>query len=229
MRRQLIIEDLHVKATGKTILAGVCLTLHAGESLCLTGGNGAGKSTLLRAAAGLCGWSRGSRVFVGAGKVPLVTGVWQGNPGLMPKLSADRNYAYMARLFGQSGSGLRRRRDGLFERLGLAGHRSKPAGDLSTGLKMRLGLAMAFAAEADLLILDEVSNGLDEGGLDDLLGLVAEYRAAGGMILAATHDRRLMNALGARILTLQGGRPVPAPAAAADLCLRFACPIEDAA
>jgi heme exporter protein A len=72
---------------------------------------------------------------------------------------------------------------------------------LSTGQRKRAALARVVASGAQLWLLDEPGNGLDSDGLQRLEAAMAAHRAAGGAVLAATHQP----------LALPGARPVMLP------------------
>lgn len=171
----------------RVVFAGLSFALEAGAALLLTGANGAGKSSLLRLLAGL---------------IPPAEGVllWQGQDALAdraaharrlrylshqdalkPALTARENLAFFARLWGgDAGAAL-----AALDLLPLA---DLPARVLSAGQKRRLALArLALGADAPLWLLDEPTVGLDTASVARLGALLARHRAAGGLVIAATH------------------------------------------
>jgi ATPase subunit of ABC transporter with duplicated ATPase domains len=77
---------------------------------------------------------------------------------------------------------------------------------MSLGQRRRACLAAALVGAPRLLVLDEPSNGLDAGGIETLIALIAARVAAGAAAIVASHDRELLTALAARIVTLDRGR-----------------------
>ncbi|WP_372974752.1 AAA family ATPase [Microbispora sp. GKU 823] len=74
---------------------------------------------------------------------------------------------------------------------------------LSTGQRQRLSLAMALLRPSRLLLLDEPERGLDAGFRQRLAGILRGYAAEGGTVVMATHDARLAQDAGARVITLR--------------------------
>ncbi len=143
-------------------LDGVSFHLQRGEVVGFVGPNGAGKTTTMKIMAGLLKPDAGS---VAIGDTNLRRhpsaylqhiGVLIDSPAFYPTLSAYDHLAFLTRMRG----GLARGRiDAAL--VGLDPTSRKHAGQFSTGMKQRLGLAMALLHEPDFLILDEPTNGLD--------------------------------------------------------------------
>jgi heme exporter protein A len=71
--------------------------------------------------------------------------------------------------------------------LGLDTLADVPVRMLSTGQRRRAAMARVVSSGADLWLLDEPANGLDEGAVGTLEALIADHRKAGGIVLVATH------------------------------------------
>ena len=152
------------------------LMLGAGEAALVTGPNGAGKSSLLRIAAGLL------RVDAGTvrreGRVALAAA---DASALDPTLPLARALGFWAALDdGDAARGL--------DAMGIAALAEVPVRMLSTGQRRRAALARTIASGAAIWLLDEPGNGLDTDGLERLAAAIAAHRAAGGIVLAATHQ-----------------------------------------
>jgi ABC-type multidrug transport system ATPase subunit len=80
---------------------------------------------------------------------------------------------------------------------------------MSLGQRRRACLAAALVGTPRLLVLDEPSNGLDDGGIATLVALVAARIAAGASAIVASHDLALLGRLAARTVTLERGRVAP--------------------
>ena len=98
------------------------------------------------------------------------------------------------------------RRDALAERLRLDLHR--PLRDLSTGNRRKVVLLLAFLADAELLVLDEPTNGLDPLMQHEFLTLVREARAAGTTVLLSSHDLSEVQRVADRVAVLRSGHVV---------------------
>jgi heme exporter protein A len=179
-------RDLACLRGDRAVFAGLSLALAPGEALLLTGANGAGKSTLLRILAGLLPPAEGMVAWAGediaadpaahARRLRYVSH----QDALKPALSVTENLDFFARLQGgQVGPAL--------DALALAPLADLPARVLSSGQKRRLALARLALAPAPLWLLDEPTTGLDAASVERLAPLLAAHRAAGGMVVAATH------------------------------------------
>jgi ABC-type Mn2+/Zn2+ transport system ATPase subunit len=74
------------------------------------------------------------------------------------------------------------------DRVGMLDERKAQIGQLSGGQQQRVFIARALAQEADVLLLDEPMNGIDAGTTDVIMQVIEEQRAAGKIVLLATHD-----------------------------------------
>ena len=179
-------RDLACLRGERVIFAGLSFVLDRGEALLLVGANGAGKSSLLRLLAGLLVPAEGQLLWDGedaladraghAGRLRYLSH----QDALKPALTARENLSFFARLWGGDA-------DAALAALGLAPLAELPARVLSSGQKRRLALARLALAPAPLWLLDEPTVGLDAASVERLGGLLARHRAAGGMVLAATH------------------------------------------
>ena len=192
----LVASALTVGYGVEPVVEGISLTLQPGESLALVGTNGSGKSTLLKTILGL---------------IPPVTGsldVLGGKPGARPKQIAYLGQAHTAR-FVVPIRAVEVVRMGRFAELGLLGRTTdrdrqlvhdamehmevthladEPLRSLSGGQQQRVYLAQVMAREADLLVLDEPTGGLDVAGRERYRELVEMALARGAAVITATHD-----------------------------------------
>jgi ATP-binding cassette subfamily F protein 3 len=178
-------------------LAGVSLTLDAGERLLVAGPNGAGKSTLLRIIAGADTRHEG-KVTLGAGVVAGYfsqddTALAAGSETVEAFVESRAPAALVPRVRGLCAAFLFR---------GDAIH--KPLSVLSGGEKSRLALLAMLLEPRNLLVLDEPTNHLDLHSKDVLLDAL---RAFSGTIVFVSHDRAFMEALSTKTLELRAGEP----------------------
>ncbi|MGC5165181.1 ATP-binding cassette domain-containing protein [Luteimicrobium sp. DT211] len=182
------------------------------------GPNGSGKSTLLRIAAGALEPTAG-RVVGRPRHVGYVPERFSPPPGMR----ADAYLHRTGRLLGLDADAAARRAGVLLERFAVRPRRDARLGDLSKGNRLKVGLAHAFLAPVDLVVLDEPRDGLDDDAAAVLDELVGEAVARGATVLRAAHDDV---ATGATVLWVGGGRVVVEPAhgdaGAADGDLPFA-------
>lgn len=194
---------------GRSVLEGVSLTVARGEAVCLCGVNGAGKSTLLRIVAGLLRPDRGCVYVNGrdATREPERSkrrlGMISHKSMIYPELTVAENLAFAARLYGVTDHGPRV--EELLTRAALAAYRYDRAAILSRGLLQRLAIARALLHEPAVLLADEPFTGLDAKAIEYVLAIFAEFVAAGGALVATTHDIRLGLRCCSRVTVLDGG------------------------
>ena len=191
----LAIEGLALARGMRVIQPSLTHRMAAGEITLVTGPNGSGKSTLLRAVAG--------RLRPLAGSIRCaVPMLYVGHAdGLAPALSGRRNLAT-----GPGSTALPPRRtriDAALATVGAGAFADLPVRLLSRGQRRRLALArLALSPQGALWLLDEPTAGLDDASRQAVDALIAEHLAAGGMVMAATHDP-LAPASGPRELALE--------------------------
>jgi heme exporter protein A len=159
----------------RAALAGVTLTVPAGQTLVVFGPNGAGKSTLLRVLATLlrptAGTARvfGSEIPREAWKVRGRVGLLGHEPLLYRELSARENLRYHARLHRVPSD----RVEQLLDAVGLARRADDPVSTYSRGMVQRAALARAVLHEPELLLLDEPRANLDPAAAEALEPLLS--------------------------------------------------------
>ncbi len=170
----------------RVVFAALSLALPAGAALLLTGANGAGKSTLLRMLAGLLRPAKGAVFWAGqdvaadpaahAARLRYLSH----QDALKPALTVAENLGFFAALWGGAVAP-------ALAAVALDGLAELPARVLSSGQRRRLALARLALAPAPLWLLDEPTTGLDAASVERLAPLLAAHRAAGGIVVAATH------------------------------------------
>ncbi|MGH6637295.1 MAG: ABC transporter ATP-binding protein [Polaromonas sp.] len=175
-------------------LQNVNLTVAKGEFVALIGHSGCGKSTLLNLIAGLTTPTQGSllcanREITGPGPERAV--VFQ-NHSLLPWLTCFENvYLAVERVFAASETKaqLKARTDAALAMVGLTPAAQKRPGEISGGMKQRVGIARALSMEPKVLLLDEPFGALDaltRAKLqDELLQIVANTQST---VVMVTHD-----------------------------------------
>lgn len=206
------ITDLSVRFGPVRALQDVTLALRPGDVTVVVGPNGAGKSTLMSVLLGLvrpdagevrangrtvvspsAGASRDFREQVGY--LPEAVAFW-GN------LTGRQVLRFFCRAHGLPAS----RVDEVLDRVGLAGAASRWVSGYSRGMRQRLGLGVAILAAPEVLVLDEPTGGLDQEGLGLLWEVLAEWRAAGRVVLLSTHELALIERRADRLYVLNEGR-----------------------
>lgn len=167
-----------------TALNGIDLAVPSGALVALVGPDGAGKTTFMRMVCGFLAPDGGSLNVLGA-DIAREPEPAQANIGYMPQrfglyedLTVRENLELYSDLYGVSRTERDERLPHLLAMTELARFETRPAGQLSGGMKQKLGLACALARSPELLLLDEPSVGVDplsrQELWDVLLGLVRE-------------------------------------------------------
>ncbi|MDR0518790.1 MAG: energy-coupling factor ABC transporter ATP-binding protein [Clostridiales Family XIII bacterium] len=193
---------------GEIVLRDISFAACPGEVIAILGGNGAGKTTLARA---LCGLHNKQ-----SGEVSL------GGRRLSAKSRAGTFYLVMQesgyQLFTDSVenemmlSRSRRSRpsaekvSAILESLSLTDFKDRHPMSLSGGQKQRTAIGTAMAHEAEVLIFDEPSSGLDYGNMRRVVAVIEQLRSKGKTVFIITHDYELLLAACTRVLILEGGR-----------------------
>ena len=190
------LQDVRIRFGGPWLLDGATLNVERGERICLLGRNGEGKSTLLKVAAG--------RISPDAGEVVRARNLVV---ALMPQV-VPADLAGSVRATVRAGTRPEweaERRDVQAQKV-VSLMELDPAADcasLSGGMKRRVLLAQALAAEPDVLLLDEPTNHLDVESIEWMENFLPRFP---GAILFVTHDRAFLRRVATRIVELDRGR-----------------------
>ena len=187
----------------------VNITAYEGEVFGFLGPNGAGKTTTLGMTLGLVHPTAGEINVLGELVTPNHThalkdvGALLGAPAFVPYLSAWDNVELVSRL----SPGVDRKRIGeVLELVGLTDTARKKVSKFSTGMKQRVGLAMALVHRPRFVILDEPTNGLDPAGMREIRQLIRSLAENGTSVLLSDQAEALDVA--DRIAVLNKGRVV---------------------
>jgi ABC-2 type transport system ATP-binding protein len=198
MKRLTPPRGLRRRFAGPFVLGPIDLELRPGESLALIGANGAGKTTLLRLLGGVYRASAG-RVRIAGRTSPVIAA---GSP-FSPELSVREHLsAYRAMLSG--GPPI----EELLEFAGLADHEAQPVRWLSTGQRVRLGMAPGLTFAADLYLVDEALAVCDLEFRARAVELLKRRLEDGAALILAGQDLLSARALCRRGLLLEHGRLV---------------------
>jgi branched-chain amino acid transport system ATP-binding protein len=187
-----------------------------GELVGVIGPNGAGKSTLFEVVTGFQRPDAGEVLLEGR----RLTGL---PPDRVCRLGVVRTFQKLRPFHGLTvlenvlAGALTRTRDvregrrqaaEIVERVGLADKRDAFARTLSTGQRKRLELARALATRPRLLLLDEVTGGVDQGSIPGLVRLVQELHRSGLTLIVIEHNMRVITAVAPRLLALHLGEVI---------------------
>lgn len=173
-------------------LDGFDLTVEEGHVVGLLGPNGAGKTTALRILVGLVRADAGSVTIagehVGRGWVAGErVGAMVATPVFYPHLSGGENLRVLAAAWGWTDHRTESRIAAALTLVDLHTVGGRPAKGYSTGMRQRLGIALALFADPPILILDEPVNGLDPAGIVEIRDLLISLAGTGRTILVSSH------------------------------------------
>jgi nitrous oxidase accessory protein len=205
------VENLSKQFGKVKALDNLAFEIQAGEAVALWGANGAGKTTALRCLLGVI-------PYQGTVRLGAFHSTWQGKAvrrllGFVPQeinfhddLTVQETLHFYARLKKTAVDTAHT--VSFLKRLGLDSHLEKQVGDLSGGMKQRLGLAIALLADPPVLILDEPTANLDVRAREEFLSLLAELKTAGKTLIFSSHRPDEVTALADRVLVLENGHLV---------------------
>jgi len=194
-----------------TAVDSVDIAVYEGEVFGFLGPNGAGKTTTLGMALGLVHPTSGEVTMLGQRVTPnhvhalKDVGALLGAPAFVPYLSAWDNIELVSRLT----PGVNKKRiEEVIELVGLTDAARKKVSKFSTGMKQRVGLAMALVHRPRFVILDEPTNGLDPAGMREIRQLLRSLVENGTSVLLSSHLLNEVQQVCDRIAVLNKGRVV---------------------
>jgi ABC-2 type transport system ATP-binding protein len=195
-----------------TALNGLTVAFPSGVTG-LIGANGAGKSTLIKVLLGLLEPTQGMAKVLGYDCVKdgelirRLVGYMPEHDCLPPDISATEFVTHMGRMSGLPATAARERAAEALRHVGLHEERYRQIGTYSTGMKQRVKLAQALAADPRLLLLDEPTNGLDPAGRNAMLELIERIGEEFGIsIVVASHLLGEIERICDHLVAIEGGR-----------------------
>jgi heme exporter protein A len=175
---QLVLHDCALNRGGRRLFSGLSFALEPGDAALVTGPNGAGKSSLTRMIAGLLPVAEGQLTVNGRLALSNESLALDSGEPLGDALS------FWTGLDGQGADAVAT----ALVALAIPHLAPVPVRMLSTGQRKRASLARVLASGADIWLLDEPGNGLDKASIPLLEAAMAAHRAAGGIVLAVSHQ-----------------------------------------
>ncbi|MBN1430742.1 MAG: ABC transporter ATP-binding protein [Anaerolineae bacterium] len=214
MSHNTVFETTHLKKHFGNVKAveDVSFEVRRGEVFGFLGPNGAGKTTTIGLALGLIHSTGGEIKILGEQVTPSRTrslrrvGALVGAaPAIIPYLNAWENVRLVARLHPEV-TGQRVKE--VIDLVKLGEDAGRAAGKFSTGMKQRLGLAMALVHQPELLILDEPTNGMDPIGMREVRNLLRALADDGITVFVSSHLLHEVEQIADRVAVLNKGRIV---------------------
>ena len=201
------VSHLSISFGQEQILGDINLSLKKGAIHGIIGRNGSGKTVLMKCILGFLRPQAGCvQVF---GKVigkdcdfAPHTGMLIETPGFLPNETGRNNLLWLAKLSKRATAN---DVDMAIRMVGLDPGLRKTVSKYSLGRRQRLGIAQAIMEQPDLLILDEVMNGLDKEGVSDIRKLLLSFRIQGKTLLISSHFAQDIDMLCDTVYEMEGG------------------------
>jgi cell division transport system ATP-binding protein len=199
-------------------LEDITFTVEPGEFLSIVGHSGAGKTTLLKMILAEDIPTSGNVYFdsvdihkVSKGKLPLlrrrIGSVFQ-DFRLLPNKTAYENIAFTMEASGRPDDEIRSDIPHVLDLVGLGDKISNFPHELSGGERQRLAIARAIINQPDLLIADEPTGNLDPINTAEIIEIFKKINQIGTTVILTTHNKKVIDNLGRRVITLDRGRVV---------------------
>jgi ABC-2 type transport system ATP-binding protein len=210
-REVLRTEGLVKKYGPITAVAGLDISVRAGEVFGFLGPNGSGKSTTVGMILGLVRPSSGRAIAFG---VDMAGDPWPAlrrigaiieAPAFYPYLSGYDNLSVIARAVGDIPKA---RIDEMLELVGLTDRGGDAYKTYSLGMKQRLGVASTLLRDPELVILDEPTNGLDPAGTREIRELIPRLAREGRAVFLCSHLLHEVQEVSDRVAIIKRGRLV---------------------
>ncbi|SFS30864.1 ABC transporter ATP-binding protein [Marininema halotolerans] len=194
-----------------TAVDHVDLTIRRGEIYGFLGPNGAGKTTTIRMLLGLIRSTSGQVKIFGESlevkkkEILRRVGSLVESPSYYGHLTGQENLEIARRILGVSPSNI----EHVLERVRLTNVADKKVKQYSLGMKQRLGIALALLGNPEILILDEPTNGLDPGGMQEVRSLIQELSKEQGVtILVSSHLLSEIDQIAHRVGIIRRGKMI---------------------
>ena len=201
---------IRLKSIGKKIkhniiLKDINMELESGHIYGFVGTNGSGKTMLMRILTGLISFTEGEfyvdeRSVQFGNEIYYDMGVIIEKPEFFNELTGLENLEMLAKLKNIIS---REEMIDSLNKVGLDPYNPKKVKEYSLGMKQRLGIAQAIMENPDILILDEVTNGLDEEGIAMVYEILSQEKEKGKLIIISSHYKQDIESLCDRIFLIK--------------------------
>lgn len=205
LSRTLLVENLFKNYNNKPFnaLTDINLKLKKGDRLGILGRNGSGKTTLLKVIAGITKPTRGDVDVTGK-----VISLIELEAGFHPEFNGYENIKLNGMLIGMSREKIEMSMNDIVEFSGIGEFVHMPLYTYSSGMKLRLGFAIAAYSEPDILVLDENMSVGDKDFRKKSFSKIKEFSRSGSTIVMATHSLSILRKLCNKALIIEKGKIV---------------------
>lgn len=193
----------------------VSFKVQPGEFACIVGRSGAGKSTVVKLLIGEEKPTKG-QIFFGPYEVNKLksrdlpefrrhVGVVFQDFKLLDKKTVFENIAFALEVAGRPQDEINEFVPQVLDMVGMKDKMANFPAELSGGEKQRAAIARAMINRPEVVIADEPTGNLDPFNTWEVIKLLTKINELGSTVILATHDKEIVNALGQRVITLEGG------------------------
>ena len=201
------VENVSKVIKGQCIFQNVNVEMDSGKIYGFVGYNGCGKTMLLRIISNLVKPSEGELFlddtpYRNIHQMPKI-GIVLEKPDFFNELSGLENLEMLAKIRNEIGN------DEIMnaiKKVGLFTQENKKVGKYSLGMRQRLGIAQAIMENNDILILDEITSGLDEDGVAMIYNILNEEKEKGKLIILASHSKEDIQILCDTVFRMDHGK-----------------------
>ena len=204
-------QEISKRYDSFTALEPSTFALNSAQITILSGPNGSGKTTLLSCLSGIIQPTTGS---ISVGGYDLFSSEVEARkrlafvpdvPRFYLELTAWEHLRFIA-MANQALEGFENRAEDILRKLGLWKVRHHFPHHYSRGMRLKLGLALAFIRPCEVLLLDEPTSALDQDAVVTLIKELEALRSREVSVLLSTHDPNLLKQIGDRQLVISDGR-----------------------
>ncbi|MEM3555112.1 MAG: ABC transporter ATP-binding protein [Candidatus Micrarchaeia archaeon] len=196
---EVVVERVSKQFGRKYALRDVSLKIPPGCVFCIAGPNGSGKTTLLNILAGVMKQSDGKVAVNGS------VGYTYQHPKLWEELSVKENISFFSKLSERYDERWVRR---AIEEMELGSLLDESVGELSSGMRKRVEIAVGILSNPDVVLLDEPTAGLDVGAKEKVIEIIKFFRKEGKTVVVTTHQLEDFGGVCDRLAVLKEGRVV---------------------
>lgn len=209
------LQNITVEFAGKKVLNDINITFQQGEMIGLVAPNGTGKSTLMNVLMNYLKANRGSLTFKGGlsysskskeVKIHQFVSMMPDQSDLYNHLSGRDHLKMFATMWNSD----RKLINETIEALNMGHYVNKKTGTYSLGMRQRLCFAMQIVSNTEIMLMDEVMNGLDPNNVEVISRMLMEKKEEGKMIIIASHLLDNLEKYADRIFLFKEGKLVDA-------------------